>query len=91
MTFLTLSGKSTLWPKEASANSSPPPFSMAFEDVYTHQATSTSNSDETGRSVNPQWGNIVTRTLGDLNLVFCGEVDGVKGQHTQLIQYPSVI
>ncbi|KAL0066382.1 hypothetical protein AAF712_006641 [Marasmius tenuissimus] len=52
---------------------------MAFEDVYTHPVPSNTQTDQLrGRKVNLQWGNIVMRTLGDLNLIFCGEVDAVK-------------
>ncbi|KAL0061441.1 hypothetical protein AAF712_009159 [Marasmius tenuissimus] len=51
---------------------------MAFEDVYTHPLASNTRTDQSGRDVDHQWGNIVMRTLGDLNLIFCGEVDAVK-------------
>ncbi|KAJ8074451.1 hypothetical protein PM082_015352 [Marasmius tenuissimus] len=51
---------------------------MAFEDVYTRPLKSNPEAHKPGKSVNLHWGNINTRTLGDLNLIFCGEVDAVR-------------
>ncbi|KAK7453939.1 hypothetical protein VKT23_011451 [Stygiomarasmius scandens] len=60
---------------------------MAFEDAYTcakpkqegqNQAHRIANTSESSAHVDTQWGNVITRTLGDLNLVFCGEVDAVR-------------
>ncbi|EEB90026.1 hypothetical protein MPER_11822 [Moniliophthora perniciosa FA553] len=53
----------------------------AFEDLYTKSHTSSPRSPNNGdKHSSKQWGNIVSRSLGDLNLVFCGEVDAVKGE-----------
>ncbi|KAK7442789.1 hypothetical protein VKT23_016034 [Stygiomarasmius scandens] len=61
---------------------------MAFEGAYT---VTSAKSKRKGRDqakgriqlgglthIGTQWRNIVVRTLGDLNLVFCGEVDAVR-------------
>jgi len=47
---------------------------MAFEEVYTHPIRTQPNSEQ----LNLQWGNIVSRALGEFKLIFCGEVDSVR-------------
>ncbi|ESK85783.1 hypothetical protein Moror_2425 [Moniliophthora roreri MCA 2997] len=53
----------------------------AFEDLYTKPHANSSRSPNNGdKHSSKQWGNVVSRSLGDLSLVFCGEVDAVKDQ-----------
>ncbi|KAG7091540.1 hypothetical protein E1B28_010569 [Marasmius oreades] len=55
---------------------------MAFEDVYSQPLDSSLSAPNSVQPdpehVDQQWGNLVQRSLGDLNLIFCGEVDAVK-------------
>ncbi|KAK7051194.1 hypothetical protein VNI00_004694 [Paramarasmius palmivorus] len=55
----------------------------AFEDLYTtsHSTSTLPPSSTNNHHSSKQWGNVVTRTLGDLKLIFCGEVDAVKDQY----------
>ncbi|KAF9257922.1 hypothetical protein L218DRAFT_981894 [Marasmius fiardii PR-910] len=61
-----------------------PPTWMAFEDVYTEPWASTSMVIKSSQKehVDDQWCNVVQRSLGNLNLIFGGEVDAVKENDT---------
>jgi RAT1-interacting protein len=51
---------------------------LAFEETFTKSNIPNGFSTKEVCSIGKQWANVVSRTFGEMNLVFSGEVDSVE-------------